>query len=86
LVTSQEIMVSSQTPHFGRPLSFFSLFFLLHCQGNGLSSASGKVAGKCQVRTQHSPRNRHFLQVVLQRQCLSAQCALPQGLGLSENR
>jgi hypothetical protein len=30
-------MVSPQTLHFRESLSFFSLFFLLHCQGNGLS-------------------------------------------------
>jgi hypothetical protein len=32
-------MVSSQTLQFRGSPSFFSLFFLLHCQGNGLSSA-----------------------------------------------
>jgi hypothetical protein len=34
----RRLMVSSQTLHFRGSLSFFSLFSLLHCKGNGLSS------------------------------------------------
>jgi hypothetical protein len=39
--------VSHQTLHFrGLSLLFFSLFFLLHSQGNGLSSALRKSSGE----------------------------------------
>jgi hypothetical protein len=77
-------MVRSQTLYFRGSLSFFSLFSLRHCQGNGLNSVFRKVAGKCWLRTQHCPPNRQAsLQVSCRSrwQCLSAQCMLPPWLG-----
>jgi hypothetical protein len=62
------LMVSSQTLHFRGSPSFFSLFFLLHCQRNGLSSALRKSSRE--MLGQHPVvflNRRVSLQVPLQR-------------------
>jgi hypothetical protein len=82
-------MVTSQTLHFRGSLSFFSLCFLLHCQGTVVGSvlkeSSWKMLGQ---DTALSPNTLASRQVALQRWVAVSvsQSALPPQFGAHKKR